>query len=80
MITLTWITEKVLERVIKNKGDEFRWKKNMKNFGEKMSSRQVAIGLCKIVRLNESLNLIKIILFPNIVRQTVPYLWSSCSK
>ena len=26
---LTWITEKELERAIK-KGDEFRWKKNMK--------------------------------------------------
>ena len=30
MFTLTWITEKELERVIENKGDEFRWKKNMK--------------------------------------------------
>ena len=29
MSTLTWITEKELERVIK-KGDEFRWKKNMR--------------------------------------------------
>ena len=28
--TVTWITEKELERVIENKGDEFRWKKNMK--------------------------------------------------
>ena len=28
--TLAWKTEKELERVIKNKGDEFRWKKNMK--------------------------------------------------
>ena len=27
--TLTWITEKELERVIENKGDEFRRKKNM---------------------------------------------------
>ena len=26
---LTWITEKELERVIENKGDEFRRKKNM---------------------------------------------------
>ena len=24
-----WITEKELERVIQNKGDEFRWKKHM---------------------------------------------------
>ena len=30
MSTLKWITEKELEQVIKNKGDEFRWKKNMK--------------------------------------------------
>ena len=29
MFTLTWITEKELERVIENKGDEFRRKKNM---------------------------------------------------
>ena len=31
MSRLTWITEKELEREIKNKGDEFRWKENMKN-------------------------------------------------
>ena len=30
MSTLTWITEKELERDIKNKGDQFRLKKNMK--------------------------------------------------
>ena len=30
MFTLTWITEKELERVIKNEGDEFRWKINIK--------------------------------------------------
>ena len=29
MFTLTWITEKKLARVIENKGDEFRRKKNM---------------------------------------------------
>ena len=29
MFTLTWITEEELERVIENKGDEFRRKKNM---------------------------------------------------
>ena len=29
MFTLTWITDKELERVIQNKLDEFRWKKNM---------------------------------------------------
>ena len=30
MCTLTWVTEKELERVIANKGDEFHCKKNMK--------------------------------------------------
>ena len=30
MFTLTWITEKELEPVIENKGDEFRLKKNKK--------------------------------------------------
>ena len=39
MFTLTWITEKELERVIENKGDEFRRKKNMEiqSGGEEMS-------------------------------------------
>ena len=38
MSSLTWITEKELERVIKNKGGEFPWKKDMKfhGSGEKM--------------------------------------------
>ena len=38
MFTLTWITEKELERVIENKGDEFRRKKNMEiqSGGEKI--------------------------------------------
>ena len=38
MLTLTWITEKELERVIENKGGEFRKKKNMEiqSGGEKM--------------------------------------------
>ena len=38
MFTVTWITEKELERVIENKGDEFRRKKNMEiqSGGEKM--------------------------------------------
>ena len=30
LFTLTWTTEKELERVTENKGDEFRRKKNMK--------------------------------------------------
>ena len=36
--TKTWVKEKELERVIENKGDEFRRKKNMKiqSGGEKM--------------------------------------------
>ena len=36
--TLTWITEKELERVIQNKGDEFCRKKNVEiqSSGEKM--------------------------------------------
>ena len=29
MSTLTWMTQKELEREMKNKGDEFCWKKNM---------------------------------------------------
>ena len=43
MFTLTWTTEKELERVIENKGDEFRRKKNMEiqSGGEKMRN---AIG------------------------------------
>ena len=38
MFTLTWITEKELERVIENKRDEFCRKKNMEiqSGGEKM--------------------------------------------
>ena len=38
MFTLTWITEKELERVIENKREEFCRKKNMKiqRDGEKM--------------------------------------------
>ena len=49
MSTLTWITEKK----IKNKGDEFRWKKNMKfhGGGEKMrnaSGQQRAVRKVKM--------------------------------
>ena len=38
MFALTWITEKELERLIENKGEEFRRKKNMEiqSGGEKM--------------------------------------------
>ena len=34
MFTLTWITEKELERVIENKGDEFRREKNIAAVGK----------------------------------------------
>ena len=49
MSTLTWITEKK----IKNKGDEFRWKKNMKfhGGGEKMRNargQQRAVSKVKV--------------------------------
>ena len=38
MFALTWITERELERVIKNKRDEFRGKKNVEiqSGGEKL--------------------------------------------
>ena len=40
VFTLAWITEKELERVIENKGDEFRRKKNMEiqSGGEKRTN------------------------------------------
>ena len=40
MFTLTWITKKELQRVIENKGDEFRSEKNMEIqiSGEKMGN------------------------------------------
>ena len=48
MFTLAWITEKQLERVVENKGDEFLRKKNMEieSGGEKMrnSSSQVKMS------------------------------------
>ena len=31
MTTLTWISEKDLEREMKNKGDQFRWKETHEN-------------------------------------------------
>ena len=53
MFTLTWTTEKELERVIENKGDEFRRKKNMEiqSGGEKMrnaSGQQGAVSKVKM--------------------------------
>ena len=46
MFTLTWITEKELERVIENKRDEFRGKKNMESQsgGEKMRNANCQQG------------------------------------
>ena len=46
MFTLTWITEKELERVIENKGDEFRREKNMEieanmNTGNKILGKHI---------------------------------------
>ena len=40
MLTLTWIRDKELERVIENKGDELRRKKNMEiqSSGENMGN------------------------------------------
>ena len=57
MFTLTWITEKELERVIENKRDEFCRKKNMKiqSGGETMrnaSGQEGAISKVKM-RSNE---------------------------
>ena len=52
MFTLTWITEKELERVIENKGDEFGRKKNveiqsgsekMKNANGKQGKKRAAV-------------------------------------
>ena len=46
MFTQTWITEKELERVIENKGDEFRRTKNMEiqSGGEKMKNSRCQQG------------------------------------
>ena len=51
LFTLTWITEKELERVIENKEDEFRWKKNMEiqSGNEKMTNASGQQGAaCKV--------------------------------
>ena len=46
MFTLTWRTEKELERVIENKGGKFRRNKNMEiqSGGEKMRNASVQQG------------------------------------
>ena len=54
MFTLTWITEKELERVIENKGDEFRRKKNMEiqSSGEKMRNASAQQGAASKVKMS----------------------------
>ena len=52
MFTLTWITGKGLERVIENKGDEFRREKNMEiqSGGEKMRNASGQQGAASKVK------------------------------
>ena len=52
MFTLTWITGKGLERVIENKGDEFRREKNMEiqSGGEKMRNASGQQGVASKVK------------------------------
>ena len=44
MFTLTQITKKELERVIENKGDEFRRKKNMEIIKANMNTGNKILG------------------------------------
>ena len=54
IFTLTWITEKELERVIENKGDEFRREKNMEiqSGGEKIRSASGQQGVASKVKMS----------------------------
>ena len=54
MLTLTWITEKELERVIENKGDEFRREKNMgiQSGGGKMRNASAQQGAASKVKMS----------------------------
>ena len=56
MFTQTWITEKELERIIENKGDEFRRKKNMEiqSGGEKMRNARRQQGAASKVKISGS--------------------------
>ena len=56
MFTLTWITEKQLERVTENKGDEFRRKKNMEiqSGGEKMRNASAQQGAASKMKMSDS--------------------------
>ena len=51
-----WITEKELERIIENKGDEFRRKKNMEiqSGGEKMRNASGQKGAASNVKMSGS--------------------------
>ena len=54
LFTLTWITEKELERVIENKEDEFRWKKNMEiqSGNEKMTNASGQQGAASKMKMS----------------------------
>ena len=57
MFTQTWITEKELERVIENKGDEFRTGKKNKEIqsgGEKMRNASGQQGVASKVKMSGS--------------------------
>ena len=56
MFTLTWTTEKELERVFENKGDEFRREKNMKiqSDGEKIRNASGQQGVANKVKMSGS--------------------------
>ena len=56
LFTLTWITEKELERVIENKEDEFRWKKNIEiqSGNEKMTNASGQQGAASKVKMSGS--------------------------
>ena len=56
MFTLTWITEKELERVIENKRDEFCREKNMKiqSGGETMRNASGQQGAASKVKMSGS--------------------------
>ena len=55
-VSITWITEKELERVIENKGDEFRREKNMEiqSGGEKMRNASAQQGASSKVKMSGS--------------------------
>ena len=54
MFTLMWITEKELERVIENKGDEFRREKNMEiqSDGKKIRNASGQQGVASKVKMS----------------------------